>query len=214
MVAGAGFLLGTEAGMRTAYRVVHYLVPELLTVGRLEGSVLGGVVIEDIAMDLPPARVGIRRLALDWRPERLLRGELRVVALELAGTDITLRETEEDSAPLEELPTVALPRRLIVERLQITGLAVTAPGVAETVTNGGFVDNEANWPATQWRGCVARIAPGTTEEACGTIAHNTNNRVFVNWTAPPGGRPYEILGLLEEGGRDGREGLRGQAPQV
>ena len=89
--------------------------------------------IGDIELDLPAARVGIARLALDWRPARLLEGELHVVALEVTEARVALQEAAEDTAPLDKLPTVALPLRLVVDHLQLSDLVVTPAGADKMV---------------------------------------------------------------------------------
>src|SRR5215831_10046824 len=76
LVGGALWLVATEAGARWAFeRVLARTGPEL-TIGRVNGSLLGGLVVEDVRLRLTRDELDIPRLVAQWKPAAALIGEI------------------------------------------------------------------------------------------------------------------------------------------
>ena len=142
-LAGMILLLGalvawlalTTSGAQVAAHVAGAVEPrlELRVTG---GSLARGVDVEDVrwADAAVEAEVGEGRLR--WRPQRLLQGVVQVDELTVSGVSVALAEGEADAAPAEpappreepiELPEIALPVEVVVERAQVDRAALTLP---------------------------------------------------------------------------------------
>lgn len=129
------WLLLTQSGLDWATDLARRNLPEGITFERAEGRLAGPLTVERIAVDVPAARVTIRRLALDWRPLALLRGRARVSALVLDAVDIALpAEPGRDTADSRWPPQVpvpprdlALPFSVVVDRVSVGSLALRLP---------------------------------------------------------------------------------------
>jgi translocation and assembly module TamB len=76
LAAGALFVLASERGTQwLAARVLARTGPEL-TVGRVDGSLLGGLVLRDIRLRLSRDELDIGQLAAKWEPSAALLGEI------------------------------------------------------------------------------------------------------------------------------------------
>lgn len=84
LAGGALWLVATESGTRWAFaRVLARTGPEL-TIGRVSGSLLGGLVVEDVRLRLTRDELDIPRLALQWKPAAALIGEIEFGAARAA----------------------------------------------------------------------------------------------------------------------------------
>ena len=128
IAAGVG-LLGTEAG--TAWVLDHVLARATgVAVGRVSGTLLGGVVLENVRVRLPRDELDIERLALDWEPVAALRGTLAFRSA--AATSAAYRRIEGPVA--DTAPPAALPFAVHVGAATIGALSITVAG--ETLVFG------------------------------------------------------------------------------
>ncbi len=128
--AAAGlWLLGTESG--TAWALERWLarVP-VITVGRTHGSLLGGLVVEDVRVRLPHDELDIARLALDWDPAAALGGTLAF--RRAAATTAAYRRVAGTTADTGQWPE--LPFAVRVSVATVDALTVSVGG--ETVAFG------------------------------------------------------------------------------
>ncbi|HUL82560.1 MAG TPA: hypothetical protein VL131_10460, partial [Gammaproteobacteria bacterium] len=80
LAAGMLFVLASESGTQwLAARVLARTSPQL-TIGRVDGSLLGGVVVEDVRLRLTRDELDIGRLALKWEPAAALLGQIELRA--------------------------------------------------------------------------------------------------------------------------------------
>lgn len=111
---------GMERLLQTTARVAGLDLRVDEVAGRLAGPLeLRGLRYRDQGMELE-----VRWLRLQWRPRELFRGTLHVTGLELDEPALRLRQ-QEAAGPLE-LPAVALPLRLVLDRAEATGLSITS----------------------------------------------------------------------------------------
>jgi autotransporter translocation and assembly factor TamB len=125
-----GFVLGTQTGLRTAIGIAEEFAPEMISVGRAEGRVLGELSIADLTLDLPGLALRLGSLHLDWQPGALLTGKLRVTDLAIADVDVVVEPSDEPPPPKEpaELPEIKLPIGIDIERVLVERLSFSQAG--------------------------------------------------------------------------------------
>ena len=88
VVAGAGVLLETQAGLRWAVRFAQTHSGGVLQIGQAEGHLAGPFALERVRVNLPGMPIRAERLNIDWRPFALLLGEVDIKYLHGAGISI------------------------------------------------------------------------------------------------------------------------------
>ncbi len=124
-----GFVLGTQTGLRAAVAVAEDLAPDRVSVGRVEGRVLGELSIAELSLNLPGLALDLGRLHLDWHPGALLKGRLRVV--DLSASDIDVVTEPSDKEPTDEpfeLPDIHLPIEVDIDRVLVERLSIAQKG--------------------------------------------------------------------------------------
>ncbi len=105
LVTGAGlWLLGTESGTTWWMQRVLARMGPAVTIGRIEGSLLRGVVLEDIRIRLPRDELDIARLALTWDPTAALAGTLAFGRAVATTADYRHIDASAEPTALPELP--------------------------------------------------------------------------------------------------------------
>jgi translocation and assembly module TamB len=121
LAGGALWLVATESGTRWAFaRVLARTGPEL-TIGRVSGSLLGGLVVEDVRLRLTRDELDIARLALQWKPAAALLGEIEFGAAR--ASPVAYRKLppkgDEEEGGVFSLPLMLRLEDAIVESLSI-----------------------------------------------------------------------------------------------
>jgi translocation and assembly module TamB len=121
LAGGALWLVATESGTRWAFaRVLARTGPEL-TIGRVNGSLLGGLVVEDVRLRLTRDELDIGRLTLQWKPALALIGEIEFGAARasaVAYRKLPPKGDEEEGGVLS-LPFMLRLEDAIVESLRL-----------------------------------------------------------------------------------------------
>lgn len=135
VLGGFAYLVATESGLRTLQGLIGRFAPaDLVGLEGVEGRLIDRAVLKGLRLQLPTADIEIPRLHLDWRPGRLVRGELHIEELSLTDSHVELKPSDAPSEPLEALPEVHTPLRLQLQRLLLDGLTlVTAPDAEPVV---------------------------------------------------------------------------------
>ncbi|KJR98403.1 MAG: hypothetical protein VR65_20450 [Desulfobulbaceae bacterium BRH_c16a] len=123
-----GVLLGTEFGLDLVKKNVGRLSGGMISIGRVDGRLLGEWKIANVKVTTPGADVEVAGLEWDWHPVRLGTGKFHVAGLTVGGLKIALKDTEQSASatgPIE-LPPILLPFALAidsfaVDRLQVFG---------------------------------------------------------------------------------------------
>ncbi len=132
LVLGAvAWVVGTESGLKLAQDLAHRFAPELIQIEGVEGRLIDEVSLQGVRLNTPAADVAIDRAHLHWAPKDLLRGQLTVRDLSVAGIEVATKEVppappEPESGPLK-LPEIKLPLALEISNLAVEGLRVTDP---------------------------------------------------------------------------------------
>ncbi len=129
LFSGAYWLFGTEGG--TAW-LVERVLPEELSVDRMEGRLLGPLTLYGIEHRTEGAETRIDRLHLEWLPRALLDREVAVTLVEVDGVTFVQYEGDPEATeePLE-LPDLQLPLRIEVVRARLSDLRLRPAGGEE-----------------------------------------------------------------------------------
>jgi translocation and assembly module TamB len=136
VAAGAGaYWLGTGSGRAWLQATIEAAAEgpgQSLDIGSIEGSPFGALVLRDVVLaDAQGPWLTIDRARLAWSPSDLLRGTLRVEAVEAGTVDVARAPVaaEEEPEPPEQtsigLPD--LPVSVVLERLAVDRLHLGAP---------------------------------------------------------------------------------------
>jgi translocation and assembly module TamB len=119
-----GFVVGTQTGLRLAVALAGEVAPEMVSVGSVEGRLLGELTVTDLRLNLPGLALDAGRLHLAWSPGALFRGRLHVADLSAADIDIVTTPTADDK-PKEpfKLPEIRLPIAVDIERVLVERLS-------------------------------------------------------------------------------------------
>lgn len=119
----AGFVLGTQTGLRLAIAAVDDFAPGVLEVGQVRGRLLGALHLRDLRVSLPGLDLGVGGIDLDWSPSALLGWRVQVHELSARDIDILAAASPEQTSEPFELPRISLPigvelDHVLVERLR------------------------------------------------------------------------------------------------
>lgn len=133
-----GVLLYTEAGLQWIARQAQARL-DGLSIERLSGRLAGPLDAAGVRYEGDGIRFAAERIALEWRPSRLLSGTLLVDSLETAGLSVTLAPAPPDAAPQrDEGAALRLPVAVRVDRLALQDAAITwgdrPPVLVDTLT--------------------------------------------------------------------------------
>lgn len=131
LLAGAAFgVLGTNAGLRWTVDQVLNRTGAPVQIGGVQGRLLGPMRFTDVRLRKPGAGVRLRidRIDFDWRPTALLQGLLDVTELRIAGVEYTSAGSAGPSsgASAPDIPRIALPFPVRVDRLQVDGADIAS----------------------------------------------------------------------------------------
>ena len=129
LVGGAGFLVGTPSGLNFVLERAKDAIPGELSIGEVEGGLLGHLVLKDINYRQDAFSVAVKEFCLDWVPPALLEQAFHVKLLKVDGVRYEqFKEAEkepekEKSGPLT-LPDVTLPVTIRLDDIQVNGVQV------------------------------------------------------------------------------------------
>jgi translocation and assembly module TamB len=120
-------LLNTEPGTRLTLRAASGVIPGELTWEGLEGDLLNELSFAQLSYEQDGTDVQLQDLYLQWRPWRLLGGQLHVRELRLGAAQVNLpaaRQPQDSAEPIEkiELPDIRLPLSLRLDRVALNAI--------------------------------------------------------------------------------------------
>ncbi|MCP5143556.1 MAG: translocation/assembly module TamB domain-containing protein [Gammaproteobacteria bacterium] len=126
LIMGLAWLMMTDAGFRVLLGAVKPLLPVALEYRELEGNLLRGVSVRDLAVELPDGSFNADSIVIDWQWRGITQLHIRSLAVQHPVVDITPR-TDQQSEPVQ-LP--ALPLALVVDEARIVGPQLRLAGEA------------------------------------------------------------------------------------
>lgn len=217
VTAGAGaYWLGTGSGrgwLRTTIEAAAEGPGRSLDIGSLEGTPLGTLVLHDVILaDAGGPWLSIDRARLAWSPSDLLRGTLRVEAVEAGTVDVarppapSAQEPEpagQTSIGLPDLPVSVVLERLAVERLRLgapllggEGAALGVAGSARLGKGGGNLAAELDARRIDGREGTIRLDLAVLPETGGLdlslLASEPRGGLVARLAGLPGAPPVEV----------------------
>ena len=125
------WVLGTEAGLRTALALMDDLVPGLVQIEQVQGRLAGDLHLTGLEVRLPDLHLSAAEAHLRWRPWGALTGTLHIESLAARDLHIATAPSPPDPKPLT-LPALVLPLGIeigqaTVEKLHISELREDPP---------------------------------------------------------------------------------------
>ncbi len=108
VIAGAGVLLETQAGLQWAVRFTQAHSGGALQIGQADGHLAGPFILRQVRVQLPGMLIEADRLNIDWQPFALLLGEVDIKHLQ--GSGISTRTTP--SSVSSKNASAGLPKRI------------------------------------------------------------------------------------------------------
>ena len=122
-------VLGTQTGLRLAIDVGEELAPGMLSVGQVDGRLLGALHLRDVEVHVPNLDLKLGSVDLDWSPLGALAGTLKIRELAVRDIDVVAAPAEEDKpAQPIALPEVVLPLKVEIDEALVERLRVFEPG--------------------------------------------------------------------------------------
>lgn len=190
-----GLVLGTQTGLRTVVGLMQDLAPGMLSVGRIDGRLLGRIALDDLQLRLPGFELDLREGVLDWSPLGLLTGDLEVA--ELTARDLRIATAPSAEKKPLELPEIHLPVGVDLQQGLVEGLryeTIGAPPESAIVVDRLALSATARADGVAVRTLDARLSqPAVVASARGDARLTGAWPVTfdLNWsfTLPPGPDP-------------------------
>ncbi len=120
-------LLGSAAGLFVVQKSLQLLSGGRVTIGTVEGKLLGHFTLEKIHIITPGTDIKINTFTGNWYPAKLFAGELRISDLDVSGVVIGLRDspaTPSTGGGAVALPRLLLPLTLVLDRAALSSLTI------------------------------------------------------------------------------------------
>ncbi len=133
IIGGAGLLVGTPSGLKLLMEKSQGFIPGRLTVGEIEGGLLGRLVLKGISYRQKGLEIEVGGFSLAWNPRELLHGRLHVKEFR-ADTVHLVQSANTPGNPREEatgpfaFPRVLLPLTVAVDQVEIDRISVSENG--------------------------------------------------------------------------------------
>jgi translocation and assembly module TamB len=131
-----GFLLGTGIGLQLVQKNLGLLSGGRISIGQVEGQLLGQVTLEEIGVNLPGADIRVAKIDWNWSPAKLFAGQLHIANVDVSGVVIGLRDspaTPSQGGPVV-LPHLLLPLGIALDRAIVTSLQIQGSDGSELFT--------------------------------------------------------------------------------
>lgn len=127
-------LLATTTGSRWVVQQAIQYSQQNVQFDGLTGSLLGELQLSGLTITTAAATVTVNQLSIDWKPLELFEQKLVIQAIDLDTLQVTLQQAPDDATitsseqavVMAELPTLALPWPLTIDRLQLNNIRVIA----------------------------------------------------------------------------------------
>ncbi len=124
-ILALAWLTTTESGLHWAFQRAQGYLPGKMTVGKLQGRLLGPIIATNLEYRQEGALIKTTQLTLKWSPVSLLTTYVRVNQLYLQSLSITLPESTQSESLQSQaihLPTINLPWRIALKDTIINDL--------------------------------------------------------------------------------------------
>ena len=120
-------LVYSEEGLIQAHGLLEGLLPENIRVEGVEGTLAGPLELRGIRYSDEAQQISIDSLRLEWRPQALFTGTLKVISLDVTGVEVITTDQSASAEPVQ-LPDIILPIRVNLERARIQDVRMGIAG--------------------------------------------------------------------------------------
>ena len=185
LIGAAVLVLGTETGLRWSLEQLETATGGDLKINLARGRLAGDIRLQGVRFRNKNSSISAEELTLQWRPESLLQGRLRIVALDAKQLHVTQLGQNEQQQPFQGF---SLPLPIELERATVSGFQFSKSDAAPVKLNQiSFSGNYYNTTLTLRKLTVA--APQGEVQAQGKIETtaelNFNLDAKWQWNAPP-----------------------------
>ncbi len=128
LLVSLAVFFSTERGLLVIQSTINRYGGEMLAIAKVEGSLFGGFRLLDVRLPGNQADIAVQQVDVFWRPAQLLKRELTLTKIEVAGVRITLKDTPLNQpatvSPWGIVPAFVLPFPIAVESLVVNGIGV------------------------------------------------------------------------------------------
>ena len=125
-VVALTWLAGTDSGLHWAYQNVKNYLPGELSLGKIEGRLIGPITVIDTEYQQDGVTIKADQLTLDWQPRALLTSKISINSLHIQSLKIVLPKPKENNQPVV-LPEIHLPWRLALRGVAIDHISINRP---------------------------------------------------------------------------------------
>jgi translocation and assembly module TamB len=122
-LAGLVFFGLTEQGFRQVVRIAVRAYPGGVTIENTGGRLFDSWQVEGLRVETPYFELNCKKIVARWQPPALLRGEVRIIALQGEGVDVRIKEEGMDDSPVI-LPDLLLPLGLALRSVEVRDLFI------------------------------------------------------------------------------------------
>lgn len=192
------FLVATGPGTRLLLSQAAKRSPGRLEIGRVEGTLVGGLVLEKIDYRQEGTAFSVDRVSLKWRPLRLLLLTFDVKELAVEGVSYQQAATtlpETPSGP-PSLPTLDLPVKIAIDQATVKNISIRKGAADPILLDTLFVSGRAD-PSGLSIESLRVGAPSYQVALSGTLRPRgeTPIQAFVRWSM----KKTEALSFQGEG---------------
>lgn len=119
------WLILTESGLHWAQKQAGAYLPVELTIGKLEGQLLGPITLKNVSYKQDGTLIQAAQITIDWQPTALLLAHVDISRVRIQSLSISLPSSDKSlqNQPLS-LPDIHLPWRIALNNAQIDGLSI------------------------------------------------------------------------------------------
>lgn len=119
------WLIGTESGLRVAIHYAITFIPGDLSIGKLEGSLIGPITARNIHYKQNSMLVKVNKLTFEWKPAAILTNTINVNKLHIETLNIKLpTPTASKSNQVTVIPEINLPWRIALKNVVLDDINV------------------------------------------------------------------------------------------
>lgn len=207
-LGGVGFIAGTPAGLKFVLKHAKGGIPGELSIGEIEGGLLGHLVLKDVIYRDSALAVGVDLLCLDWVPDALFKKVFHIKLLQIDGVRYEQlkageKAPDEKQAGSLELPDITLPVAIRLDDVQVNGVKVIQKNsdkpleISRFFLSAGFDTQGLDLSTFEF------LMPGVSLRIDGKLAPRGVYPLDFNtsWKFQPRGEP--AINLVGEGGISG-----------
>ncbi len=117
------WLVTTESGLQWTHERIQQYIPESVSIGRIEGRLIGPITITDFHYHDSSADVISKRATLDWQPLSLIYATININQFHVSNVNILIKQ-KESSDSNSKIETFSLPIKFKLGNIQLNNISI------------------------------------------------------------------------------------------